>query len=934
MIDYIGEHTWVGQFGNTLTIIAVVAALLASVSYYFAYRTKNNSFRILARAAFWLHSAAVIGAVFTLFSMLFNQYFEYDYVWKHANKDMPFRYIFACFWEGQEGSFLLWSFWHVVLGNILLLTARKWENLTMMVVSGMQVLIGAMVLGIFIFDIRIGNSPFTLIRELPENIGLPWTTMGDYLQQIPTFQDGRGLNPLLQNYWMTIHPPTLFLGYASTIVPFSFLIAGLWSGKLKEWIRPALPWAFFSVGALGIGILMGGAWAYEALSFGGFWAWDPVENASLLPWLTMVGAAHVMVVNQHKNRSLYTTLILLGITYALVMYASFLVHSGVLGDTSVHSFTGNGLMNQHLFILLAIVGVTSSLLMFNRRLKSIFWILTGVFLLTGLFVPGAKILSIIGFFVTAFILIIIGYRRYFDKPAKEEPLWSREFWVFIGSLVLLLSAGQVALETSKPIWNILARPFSGVLMDIYHLTNIEGFQSLAEGKLAAHSDRLASFNKWQVPFAFVVTFLIGFTQFFRYGKNRFMPFLKNIGLSLIIALGVAILASYTLNYQADEFPLIILIFTTVFAIAANFTYLLRFVKGKFDAAGGSVAHMGFAMLLLGALISTSKSLKISENQSRFNIEELNEDFKNSEDILLFHQDTVLMGPYFVSYEGRERQGINVYYDVDYFTKVPRTYHRGDLVIARGAIFEAVDDHKPGPDFIMDNAHWKLVEDPRKLNLDEIHNWSQYKPGEKLFTLKPRIQLNPQFGNVAEPSTKRYWDHDIYTHVKWAELEDDVDQDGFRTPVELELAVGDSAFVGSTAIRLNSLAVVQDSDREKYMVGPNDLAVVANFGVRDNRGNVYRAEPLYILRDSVLHVPDPVIQDETGLRISFEKIDPKTGKHTFKVAELNTNRKEFIVLQAIQFPMINLLWIGCIVMFIGTVMAIRHRIRISRKIKTT
>ena len=335
MIDYVGEHTWIGKFGDTLIIIAIAAALLAAVSYYLSYRTKRDSYRRLGRIAFWIHSLALVSAALTLFFMLFNQYFEYDYVWKHANRDMPMRYIFSCFWEGQEGSFLLWSFWHVVLGNILLLTAKKWENLTMTVVAIAQVFLGAMVLGVYIFDLKIGNSPFTLIREMPDNVGLAWTTMPNYLQQIPTFQDGRGLNPLLQNYWMTIHPPTLFLGYASTLFPFAFVVAGLWSGQLREWIKTALPWAYFSVAALGLGILMGGAWAYEALSFGGFWAWDPVENASLIPWVTMVGAAHVMIVNQHKNRSLYTAIFLTLISFALVMYASFLVHSGVLGDTSV-----------------------------------------------------------------------------------------------------------------------------------------------------------------------------------------------------------------------------------------------------------------------------------------------------------------------------------------------------------------------------------------------------------------------------------------------------------------------------------------------------------------------------------------------------------------------------------------------------------------------
>jgi cytochrome c-type biogenesis protein CcmF len=128
---------------------------------------------------------------------------------------------------------------------------------------------------------------------------------------IPTFQDGKGLNHLLQNHLMTIHPPTLFLGFASTLIPFAFAIAGLWKRDLKGWMKPAIPWAFFGVMILGTGILMGGAWAYEALGFGGFWAWDPVENASLVPWLTLVGGAHLLLINRRKPISAFTTLLLI-----------------------------------------------------------------------------------------------------------------------------------------------------------------------------------------------------------------------------------------------------------------------------------------------------------------------------------------------------------------------------------------------------------------------------------------------------------------------------------------------------------------------------------------------------------------------------------------------------------------------------------------------
>jgi cytochrome c-type biogenesis protein CcmF len=169
----------------------------------------------------------------------------------------------------------------------------------MMVMMMIQVFLASMLLGLEFGHVKIGSNPFILLRNQADFINLPFVQMPDYLSKM---KDGRGLNPLLQNYWMVIHPPTLFLGFAATAIPFAFAMGGLLTNRVREWVKPALPWTFFAVGILGIGILMGGAWAYEALSFGGFWAWDPVENASLVPWLTLVGGAHVMLINK-KNAS-------------------------------------------------------------------------------------------------------------------------------------------------------------------------------------------------------------------------------------------------------------------------------------------------------------------------------------------------------------------------------------------------------------------------------------------------------------------------------------------------------------------------------------------------------------------------------------------------------------------------------------------------------
>jgi cytochrome c-type biogenesis protein CcmF len=150
---------------------------------------------------------------------------------------------------------------------------------------------------------------------------------------------------------MVIHPPVLFLGFASTIVPFAFAMAGLWTKRIGDWTKPALPWALFSAAVLGTGIMMGGRWAYESLNFGGYWAWDPVENASMVPWLTLIGGIHTLLIYKHTGHSLRATHFLFLITFNLVLYSTFLTRSGVLGDTSVHAFTDLGMNFQLLAFL-------------------------------------------------------------------------------------------------------------------------------------------------------------------------------------------------------------------------------------------------------------------------------------------------------------------------------------------------------------------------------------------------------------------------------------------------------------------------------------------------------------------------------------------------------------------------------------------------------
>ena len=267
-IEYIGEHLWVGQIGHFAILLSFIAALFAAFSFYKSQKAENSGWLSMGRWGFIVHALSLFAIITTLLYAMYHKMYEYSYVQRQVSDELPIYYLFSSFWQGQEGSFILWMFWHVILGLILIRTAHKWEPFVLATLSGIQAFLMSMLMGIYIpftENQKIGSNPFALIRD---TMDAPIFANADYLSLIT----GTGLNPLLQNYWMVIHPPVLFLGFASVTIPFCFAIAGLTSKEHKEWLRPAMKWASFSGFIYGLGILMGAAWAYEALSFGGYWA--------------------------------------------------------------------------------------------------------------------------------------------------------------------------------------------------------------------------------------------------------------------------------------------------------------------------------------------------------------------------------------------------------------------------------------------------------------------------------------------------------------------------------------------------------------------------------------------------------------------------------------------------------------------------------------
>ncbi|MBK8145806.1 MAG: cytochrome c biogenesis protein CcsA [Bacteroidetes bacterium] len=469
------------RWANFFVVLSFVASLLSFVSYLISSQSKleanHRSWMKLGTYSFYTHILSAFLVFGILFYIIFNHYFEYFYAWSHSSKALPFKYLLSCFWEGQEGSFLLWTIWHCVLSLFIIHRKDKWVAPVMTVVALTQVFLASTLLGIHFGEINIGTTPFMLLRD--QMAGAPIFQQPNYLSMV---QDGNGLNPLLQNYWMVIHPPVLFLGFASTLFPFALTVAALWKRNYDDMIKPLLQWSVFSCMILITGIMMGGAWAYESLNFGGYWAWDPVENASLVPWIVMLAGLHTLMIYKSAGYSLKSTLVFFIFSFILILYSTFLTRTGILGDTSVHAFTGEG--------------------------SSLFYhLLIFMFLFLGF----------------ALTLFFANYKNIPDVKKEEEALSSREFWMFIGALVMMISVIQITYTTSMPVWNKMF------------------------GTKLTVTDPVSHYNKIQIWLTLLILLGTSTIYYFKFKSSS----MKEVAKKLSLPVAVAILFTALICYLQD-----------------------------------------------------------------------------------------------------------------------------------------------------------------------------------------------------------------------------------------------------------------------------------------------------------------------------------------------------------------------------------------------
>ncbi len=335
------------EIGHFSVIVALVLAVFGMTSAVIALRTRNpdwaRSGRMAVTLIFFLLSVGMLSLVYAFITRDFSVL----YVANNSNSKLPFFYTVSAVWGGHEGSLLLWVFILSVFSTLAVWLHWRTQPAIMPYLIAVE---SAIIFG-FLCLIVFLSSPFERLLPVP--------------------LDGKDLNPLLQDPAMVMHPPMLYMGYVGFSIPFSFAMAALFSGRLgEEWIKVTQRWTIFAWMCLTTGILLGGYWAYYELGWGGYWGWDPVENASFMPWLVGTAYLHSVLVQEKRKMFKVWNLFLIIVTFSLSLIGTFLVRSGVL--TSVHSFATDP--ERGLYILLfvgTVIGIAfGALILRSNKLKS------------------------------------------------------------------------------------------------------------------------------------------------------------------------------------------------------------------------------------------------------------------------------------------------------------------------------------------------------------------------------------------------------------------------------------------------------------------------------------------------------------------------------------------------------------------------------------
>lgn len=526
-------------FGTTMLVAGVAMALLAIGGYGLVLRG-NRAALSYGRAGVYGMLAMLIGVWGALMFAFLTRRFDIAYVNNYSSSELSTFFTVAAIWAGQPGSFAVWALWSSIAAVLLIRQSRHFEPYVLIVISA---IIGTLI------AFTIVLNPFTPLFD-PET----------GLVVVPA--DGRGLNPLLHNFWMIIHPPILFWGFALAMFPFAFAVAGLLRRDYDTWMVRALPWALAAWAFLGAALLLGGYWAYETLGWGGYWAWDPVENSSLVPWLLLTALLHGILLQRSGGSLRRTNLVLALLAFITVFYSTFLTRSGVLSNFSVHSFVEEGILGFLLTFQLLLVGGSFALLAWRWR----------------------------------------------DIPARplSDNFFSRDNFFALGILTLFILALVVALGTSMPVISAIpgvGHTLQSILGSMFEIDDGTQFGGapLADGRF-----NMAQSFYWVTtpPLVLVALVLMTVGPLLGWrGAN-----MGNLLRALRIPGAVAVLAAcVAMVFGVRDIQPLLGVLLGTFALGTNILMIERTLRGGWLRIGGYLAHVGFTLLIIGVVGSAAYS---------------------------------------------------------------------------------------------------------------------------------------------------------------------------------------------------------------------------------------------------------------------------------------------------------------------------------------
>ncbi len=772
-----------GQLGDLLIFIIFGTVIFSGGCFFITALGKVNLFNIAKRAYLVQLMLTAVTTVY-LSSLFFKHDFSIQYVYSYSSSDLSFFYLLSALWAGQEGTYLLWLLFSSVFGLLILQKGEQYKVWGMSFYS---------LINLFLLIMMITLSPFKPL---------------DFVAG-----DGAGLNELLQDPWMVIHPPIMFIAFAMAGVPFAIALAAMVRRDFSRWLSITMPYVLTTVLALAAANVLGGLWAYKTLGWGGYWAWDPVENTSFIPWMVALALVHSMLIEKRTGALRRANLLLTALVFLLTIYGTFLTRSGVLADFSVHSFVDLGI--------------------------------------------NAVLIS----FVLLYLILTLGIFFYSSREATGKPMnyniFAKDFVLFIGMLLMFVLGIIVLFWSSLPLltkyisenpaaaeistYNSFAFPFT-ILISLF-LT----FAPIIKGREGESENIKSGAILWALPalipavllyflnlvtFATAVTifiYLAVITIYFVLGavKSRLLQ-------SLMVGVGGVILALLLGVRALDS---LLFIGAALTAAGANLIALIPLLGRDISRAGARLNHFGFGLLVIGILASSA--------------------FSRNEKVVL-SQD-----------EAKEALGYNLTYrgisssleDKNNEILITLEDGRGGTIEARPKYFfsRRMDGMMKNP-FIKRNLTYDLYLSPQEIQESPHPSGLVIKKGE---------------AEELGPFKIKFINFDMGSHGKGGSM-----SVGARLEVEYEG-------------RLESVVP------QLYTNSQGGPGMISDF------------------------IP---LVDGSGYEIKLQKVFADQGAVSLMIPGLVAEGGDRLILDVTSKPGINLLWLGTILIFVGTGLSINRRMR--------